>query len=131
VASDAELAAVRGELADRFGPLPPPVERLLEVARVRFTAEAAGIASLSREDGQLVVRFPEGWPRSAVLRALAPAGPGDRLPGVPVGGVIAASNQVRVRLPRGTSEAWVTTRAVVERIATRAVPIGEGIAAEA
>jgi hypothetical protein len=66
-----------------------------------------------------------------VLRALAPAGPGDRLPGVPVGGVIAASNQVRVRLPRGTSEAWVTTRAVVERIATRAVPIGEGIAAEA
>jgi hypothetical protein len=95
------------------------VERLLEVARLRFTAEAAGIASLSREDAQLVVRFPEGWARSAVLRALAPAGPGDRLPGVPVGGVVAATNQVRVRLPRGTAEAWTTTRAVVERIAAR------------
>ena len=37
--------AVRAELLDRFGPLPPPVERLLEVARLRLTAEAAGIAS--------------------------------------------------------------------------------------
>ena len=55
------------------------------------------------------------------LRALAPEGPGDRLPGVPVGGVVAATNQVRVKLPKGTAEAWATTRAVVERIATRAV----------
>ncbi|MBX3029826.1 MAG: transcription-repair coupling factor [Chloroflexi bacterium] len=126
VSTDAELAAVRAELIDRFGPLPPPVERLLEVARLRATAEAAGIASLSREDGQLVVRFPDGWSRSLVLRALAPSGPGDRIPGVPIGGVTAATNQVRVKLPRGTSEAWVTTRAVVERIATRAVPTEVG-----
>jgi transcription-repair coupling factor (superfamily II helicase) len=126
VATASELSAVRGELEDRFGPLPPPVERLLEVARLRFTAEAAGIASLSREDGQLVVRFPEGWSRSGVLRALAPQGPGDRLPGVPIGGVVAATNQVRVKLPRGAPEAWATTRAVVERIATRATPLAEG-----
>ena len=85
VATESELSAVRGELEDRFGPLPPPVERLLDVARLRFTAEGAGIVSLAREDGQLVVRFPEGWSRSGVLRALAPQGPGDRLPGVPVG----------------------------------------------
>jgi transcription-repair coupling factor (superfamily II helicase) len=121
VATESELAAVRGELEDRFGPVPPPVERLLDVARLRFTAEAAGIASLSREDGLLVVRFPEGWSRSSVLRALAPQGPGDRLPGVPIGGVVATTNQVRIKLPRATAEAWATTRAVVERIATRAV----------
>jgi hypothetical protein len=69
-----------------------------------------------------VVRFPEGWSRSGVLRALAPQGPGDRLPGVPVGGVVAASNQVRVKLPKGAAEAWATTRTVVARIATR-VPL--------
>ncbi len=125
VATESELAAVRAELEDRFGPVPAPVERLLEVARLRSTAESAGITSLSREDGQLVVRFPEGWSRSGVLRALAPQGPGDRLPGVPVGGVVATTNQVRIRLPRGTAEAWATTRMVVERIATRAAPAGE------
>ncbi len=52
-----DLAAFRQEAVDRFGPLPPPVVRLVEVAEVRLAAEAAGIASISREDGQLVVRF--------------------------------------------------------------------------
>ena len=59
-----ELAAVRAELLDRFGPLPAPVERLLEVARLRITAEAAGLASLAREDGQLVLRFGPDWSRA-------------------------------------------------------------------
>ncbi|CAN5508001.1 transcription-repair coupling factor [soil metagenome] len=116
-ATEGEVAAVRAELLDRFGPPPPPVERLLDVARLRLTADAAGIASISREEGQLVVRFPPEWSRAASMRALAPAGPGDRLSGVPVGGVTFASNQIRIRLPRDEAAGWVTTREVIERLA--------------
>jgi hypothetical protein len=129
VATASELDGVRRELLDRFGPLPGAVERLLEVARLRIAAESAGITSVSREDGQLVLRFGPDWSRVAALRALAPAGPGDRLPGVPVGGVHAATNQIRVRLPRGAAESWAATRAVVERLADRLpahVALGSG-----
>jgi transcription-repair coupling factor (superfamily II helicase) len=127
VATESELGGVERELVDRFGPLPGPVARLLEVARLRLAAEALGIISLSREDGQVVLRFGPDWSRPAVLRALAPEGPGDRLPGVPIGGVTAASNQVRVRLPRGGAESWATTRAVVERLARRLRLQGEPV----
>jgi transcription-repair coupling factor (superfamily II helicase) len=119
VATESELGMVRGDLLDRFGPVPPPVERLLDVARLRFTAEAAGIASLSREDGRLVLRFPPDWSRGGTMRALAPDGPADRIAGVAPGGVTFASNQVRVRLPREAVAAWAATRAVVERLARR------------
>ena len=119
VATDHELGQVRTELLDRFGPLPGPVERLLEVARLRLMAEAAGITSIAREEGQLVLRFGSDWSRSGVLRALAPAGPGDRLRGVPIGGVTAATNQVRIRLPHAAADAWETTQAVVKRLSER------------
>jgi transcription-repair coupling factor (superfamily II helicase) len=117
--TEGEVAAVRAELVDRYGPPPPPVERLLEVARLRITAEAAGVASLAREGNELVVRFHPDWSRSATIRAMAPTGPGDRLPNVPAGGITYASNQMRVRLPRDAGAAWQTTRAVVERLASR------------
>ncbi len=116
--SEAEVDAVRVELLDRFGPVPPPVERLLDVARLRLAAERAGISSLSREDGQLVIRFPADWSRSATMRALSPVAPGrPAIPGVPPGGIIFASNQVRVRVPRDERAAWETTRSIVERLA--------------
>jgi transcription-repair coupling factor (superfamily II helicase) len=38
------------ELADRFGPLPPPVEHLLELARVRIWAHDWGIHEIRLED---------------------------------------------------------------------------------
>ena len=38
-----EITAMREEIADRYGPLPEPVETLLEVARLRGQARAAGI----------------------------------------------------------------------------------------
>ena len=53
----ARSTTIRAEMVDRFGPLPAPVERLLEVARLRIAAEAAGIASLAREGNELIVRF--------------------------------------------------------------------------
>jgi transcription-repair coupling factor (superfamily II helicase) len=118
-ATAGEVAAIRAELIDRFGALPAPVERLLEVARLRITAEAAGIASLAREGHELVVRFHPDWSRSATIRAMAPTGPSDRIPGVPTGGLTYGSNQMRARLSRDPAVAWETIRAIVERLATR------------
>ena len=46
VRSDADIDAVREELADRYGPLPPEVETLLQVARFRLVARAAGLTEI-------------------------------------------------------------------------------------
>jgi transcription-repair coupling factor (superfamily II helicase) len=119
VATEHDIATVRGELEDRFGPLPAQVERLLDVARLRLAAEAAGIASVSREEGQLVLRFMAGWSRADTMRALAPTSPTDRIAGVPAGGITYASNQVRIQVPRDPSQAWLTTRQVIDRLARR------------
>ena len=110
--SAGDLAAFRQEVTDRFGPMPPPVVRLVEVAELRMTAEAAGVASMSREEGQLVVRFGEGLSRATAMRLLAGGG----LPGVKPSDVTFASNQVRIRLPRDASRAWGLTQAVVARL---------------
>jgi transcription-repair coupling factor (superfamily II helicase) len=115
-ATGAEVGAVGAEMVDRFGPLPPPVERLLDVARLRIAAQAAGIVSLSREGRDLVVRFGPDWSRAETARRMAPTSLDDRLPGVPVGGISYGSNQVRIRLPADSKAAWTTTRAVVERL---------------
>ncbi|MBA2717749.1 MAG: transcription-repair coupling factor, partial [Chloroflexi bacterium] len=108
-----DLAAFRQELTDRFGPMPAPVIRLVEVAELRLTAEGAGVVSMSREDGQLVVRFGEGLSRATAMRLLAGGG----LPGVKPSDVTFASNQVRIRLPRDASRAWGLTQSVVARLA--------------
>jgi transcription-repair coupling factor (superfamily II helicase) len=110
--SAGDLAAFRQEVTDRFGPMPPPVVRLVEVAELRLTAEAAGVASMSREEGQLVVRFGAGLSRATAMRLLAGGG----LPGVKPSDVSFASNQVRIRLPRDASRAWGLTQAVVARL---------------
>jgi transcription-repair coupling factor (superfamily II helicase) len=107
-----DLASFRQEVTDRFGPMPTPVARLVEVAELRLAAEAAGVASMSREEGQLVVRFGEGMTRATAMRMLAGGG----LPGVKPSDVTFASNQVRIRLPRDPSRAWGLTRAVVARL---------------
>jgi transcription-repair coupling factor (superfamily II helicase) len=119
VATETELAAVSRELLDRFGTLPGPVERLLEVARLRFTAEAAGIASLAREDGQLVVRFGPDWSRAATARLLAPRAVSDPLRAL-AGGLTYGSNQIRAKLPRDPASAWRLTRTLVERLSEAA-----------
>ncbi len=115
-----DLAAFRQEATDRFGPMPPPVVRLVEVAELRLAAEAAGIGSISREEGQLVVRFGAGLSRGTAMRLLAPGQGSVRgasgLPGVPAGGITFASNQVRIRLPRDPKASWLLTQAVVARL---------------
>ncbi|MGH2512438.1 MAG: transcription-repair coupling factor, partial [Candidatus Limnocylindrales bacterium] len=122
-----DLAAFRQEAIDRFGPLPPPVVRLVEVAELRMAAEAAGIGSISREDGQLVVRFGT-LSRTSAMRLLGPLGGGPRtiglgLPGVRPGDVTFASNQVRIRLPRDPRLGWGLTQAVVARLSEPS-PVG-------
>ncbi|HEY7130650.1 MAG TPA: transcription-repair coupling factor [Candidatus Limnocylindrales bacterium] len=107
-----DLAAFRQELTDRFGPMPQPVIRLVEVAELRLAAEAAGVGSISREEGQLVVRFGEGLSRATAMRLLSGGG----LPGVKPGDVTFASNQVRIRLPRDPSRGWGLTQAIVARL---------------
>ena len=110
--SSGDLAAFRQEVTDRFGPMPQPVVRLVEVQELRMAAEGAGVASMSREEGQLVVRFGEGMTRATAMRLLAGGG----LPGVKPTDVTFASNQVRIRLPRDASRAWGLTQAVVARL---------------
>jgi transcription-repair coupling factor (superfamily II helicase) len=110
--SAGDLAAFRQEVADRFGPPPEPVRRLIEVAELRLAAEAAGVSSIAREDGQLVVRFGAGLSRATAMRLLGGAG----LPGVRPGDLTFASNQVRIRLPRDGSRSWQLTQAVVARL---------------
>ena len=106
----------RQELTDRFGPMPQPVVRLVEVAELRLAAEAAGVASMSREEGQLVVRFGEGLTRATAMRLLA----GPPLPGLRPNDVTFASNQVRLRLPADPRKGWTLTQAVVGRLSVAA-----------
>ncbi|RJK97919.1 transcription-repair coupling factor [Vallicoccus soli] len=46
VTGEEELEAVRAELADRYGQLPPPVENLIAVARFRVLARRAGLTEV-------------------------------------------------------------------------------------
>ena len=108
-----DVAAFRQEAVDRFGPMPPAVLRLVEVAELRLAAEAAGIASLAREEGLLVVRFGSGLSRGEAMRLVA----GAPLPGVRPGDVTFAASQVRIRIPRDPARAWALTQALVARVA--------------
>ena len=101
-----ELAAFRQELVDRFGPLPQPVLRLLEVVELRMAAETAGIASISREEGDLVVRLGT-LSRAAAMRGLASMGRDV---------VRFGSNQARIRLPRDPARSWSVAQSVVARL---------------
>ena len=106
VGSAGELAAFRQELLDRFGPIPAPVLRLLEVVELRLAAETAGIVSLSREEGELVVRLGT-LSRAAAMRALAPMGRDV---------VRFGTNQARIRLPRDPARSWAVAQSVVARL---------------
>jgi transcription-repair coupling factor (superfamily II helicase) len=109
-----DVAAFRQEVIDRFGPMPAPVTRLAEVAELRLAAESAGVASMSREDGQLVVRFGEGMSRATAMRLLTPGS----LPGTRASEITFASNQVRIRLPKDPLKGWQLTQSVVARLST-------------
>jgi transcription-repair coupling factor (superfamily II helicase) len=56
---DAELDETSREIADRFGDPPDAVRRLVAYARLRARAERLGVTSITRQAGQVHVRFAE------------------------------------------------------------------------
>ncbi|MDR0504930.1 MAG: transcription-repair coupling factor, partial [Bifidobacteriaceae bacterium] len=63
----ASLAAVREELADRYGPIPVPVDNLFGVAQLRLVARAANITEITAQ-GKFIRFAPVELPESARLR---------------------------------------------------------------
>jgi transcription-repair coupling factor (superfamily II helicase) len=55
ITAESQVDDLAGELADRFGPLPAEVSRMLEFARIRALAAAHGVDSISRQPGLLVI----------------------------------------------------------------------------
>ena len=56
-ATDAEIADLRAELADRFGPPPAAAEQLLDIVRIRVAARDVGIEKIEAGDGKALVTF--------------------------------------------------------------------------
>jgi len=56
--SQDEIDALSEEFIDRFGPLPEEALNLLYQLKVKLLAEKAGLASVSGEGGQIILRFP-------------------------------------------------------------------------
>jgi len=81
VTSDAEVADVRAEWTDRFGPPPPPAEGLLAVAALRVQCLRTGVRELSATPGPVGSGGPG---RRALVARVSPI-------------TLAASAQVRLR----------------------------------
>jgi len=64
VTTDAERVEVAWELADRFGPLPPAVESLLDYAVLKALAEKLFVASVDRRGDQIAIKFHDDTPLS-------------------------------------------------------------------
>jgi len=54
-----EIDSLAEEFNDRFGPPPEAVSNLLYQIKVKLLAEWAGLASISSENGQLALRYPD------------------------------------------------------------------------
>ncbi len=97
--SDEQIAAVRAELADRYGPLPTPVENLLAVASFRVVCKRYGLAEVAvqgtsirfapmalRESQELRLQrlYPRSLVKPAVGTVLVPKPMTARIGGQPV-----------------------------------------------
>ncbi len=59
VQNEDELADVRKELEDRYGPLPPPARHLLSASSLKLLAEAVGVFNIERKRDTATVKFTE------------------------------------------------------------------------
>jgi transcription-repair coupling factor (superfamily II helicase) len=67
-----EVAPLRAELRDRYGPLPASLERLLRYAELRVRSEARGLATVDLAASSLALRFdPSRAPAPELLVRLA------------------------------------------------------------
>jgi transcription-repair coupling factor (superfamily II helicase) len=55
--SEEDLARLREELADRFGPTPEAVENLLRFSLVKSLAQASGVEAIDRRGGAINIKF--------------------------------------------------------------------------
>jgi transcription-repair coupling factor (superfamily II helicase) len=69
-----EIEALSEEFTDRFGPLPQEALNLLYQLKVKILAEQVGLASVSGEGGQIVLRYPP-LPEGVISRPLPELGP--------------------------------------------------------
>ena len=60
VGSFEELTDWQNELRDRFGPIPPAAERMIELRELQLMAASWGIDRISREDDWLVFAYRDG-----------------------------------------------------------------------
>ena len=67
VREDSEIEQIRSELVDRYGALPEPVEVLLDVARFRIDARAAGVDEVQAQ-GKMIRFAHLEVPDSAAMR---------------------------------------------------------------
>ncbi|HKJ37307.1 MAG TPA: transcription-repair coupling factor, partial [Anaerolineales bacterium] len=72
-----EIDALASEFRDRFGQLPEMTQNLFYQMRVKLRAEKAGLASISWESGQIVLRYPVSADEKGG-KQLADLGPGIR-----------------------------------------------------
>lgn len=87
---EAGLEAVSAEFAERFGPLPAPLENLIYQLRVKIKALRAGVVSVGSESGQIVLTLPPLAERENY--AFGELGPGVRV------------SRNKIWLPRAASE---------------------------
>jgi transcription-repair coupling factor (superfamily II helicase) len=117
-----DVEAVAGDLADRFGPPPPEAQALLEVVRLRVVARAAGVASITRQDGRFTVRFGEGGHLDDATQR--------RLRTVLGGSALVAATGLTIRvLGQGFADQADALRETLEqvgRLFSRATPVGAG-----
>jgi transcription-repair coupling factor (superfamily II helicase) len=103
VRNEAEADALRVDLRDRYGPVPPPVEGLFTAVRVRLAAEAAGVPEVRAENREVTLKWARLPDRHAVSVALQVAG---LRPDT-------ASNQVRLPVGAGRDPIDVALRALL------------------
>jgi transcription-repair coupling factor (superfamily II helicase) len=59
VENEQQLAEVQAELADRYGPPPPPLRNLAAYAALRLLARRLGVVAIDRKREQISVKFTE------------------------------------------------------------------------
>ena len=103
--------ALRAELRDRFGPVPPAVEGLFTAVRVRMAAERAGVPEVHADERTVTLKWPRVPDRHALSVALQVAGLRPTI----------GSNQVRIPVAAGRDPIEVALRAL-EALAEPRVP---------
>jgi transcription-repair coupling factor (superfamily II helicase) len=72
---ESSLDALSEEFRDRFGNLPDMLQDLFYQMRVKMRAEKAGLASISAENGQIVLRYPVPTETDEKKKRLSDLGP--------------------------------------------------------